>query len=234
MGEQISARLCADRRWRRAALILGVIVLGIGCSPLTAFYYLWPSDPKFPAECPLTCEKKESKVVILASASFVDPRPETYGAEQDLAEHLIRVLKKHYDESKEKVKIVPHYMVRDFHNKNPNPMTPYEVGKHFKADKVVYLEVEKMSLYKAGSARQLFFGHVEMTVTVTDMAKEREEGPVFNKPYIQDYPRSGEIIADGSNPGFFRAAFLDHVAKDLSRNFVPYSTDDKLETRKDF
>jgi hypothetical protein len=234
MSDRPADREWSDRRWRRTAVILAIFVLGIGCSPMSAFYFLWPQDPKFQPECPLTCEKKkETKIVVLASSSLLDPRPESYGAEQDLAERLIQVVKKYYEEEKEKVKIVPHYMVRDFHNKNPNPLTPYEVGKHFQADKVVYLEVDKLSLYKEGSARQLFFGHVEMTVTVTDMSKEREESRVFDKPYIQDYPRTGEIMADGSNPAFFRAQFLNHVANDLSRRFIPYETKNRLEAPND-
>jgi hypothetical protein len=233
MGDRVTDRERADRRWRRAALILGIVVLSIGCSPLEALYFLWPSDPKFPPECSLVDKgKKETKVVILASASLADPRPETFGAEQDLAERLCQVLTKRYADDHEHVKFVPPYRVRDYNNQNPS-QTPYEVGKHFEADRVVYLEISKLELYQRGSGRQLFSGHMEMTVTVTDMSKDREEGP-YRKEYIQDFPRTGPICADGNNPALFRSTFLDHVAKDLSRTFTSYTTDDRLEHDNSF
>jgi hypothetical protein len=230
MAKRVKDRKRRDRAWRLAALVLGAVVLSIGCSPLEAFYFLWPTDPKFPPECPLVCkDKKETVVVIYASATMLDTRPETYGAEQELAERLIAVLKKRYEEDGEKVKIIPHYRVRDWRNKEPRAQTPYEVGKHFEADKVVYLEVSKMSLYKPGSSNLLFFGRLEMTITVTDMHQEPEAGPIYRKEYVRQYPRTGEIAADGSNPAMFCAAFLNNVANDVSRLFHSYTTEEKLD-----
>jgi hypothetical protein len=229
MDRQAKERKRSDWAWRLAALLLGAVVLSIGCSPLEAIYFLWPTDPKFPPECPLVCkDKKETTLVVYAASTTLDTRPETYGAEQELAERLIRVLSKRYQDDGEKVKIIPHQRVKNWRNKEPGVQTPYEVGKHFGADKVVYLEVSKMSLYKQGSFNQLFFGRLEMTVTVTDMHEDAEAGP-FRKEYVRQYPRTGEIAADGSNPALFRAGFLDNVANDVSRLFQSYTTEEKLE-----
>ena len=233
MGSQATERARASRRWRRAALILGTIVLSFGCSPLNTLSFLMPGDTRTPPECPLvTKEKKEVKIVVIASSTGLDPRPETYGAEQDLAERLIQVLKKSFAEDREKVTFVPNYQVRSYQNKTTTAQTPYEVGKHFQADRVINLEVGPISLYKDGSARQLFFGRIELSLTCTDMSKPREEGPVYRQEYIQEYPRSGEIAADGSNPAFFRARFLDYVARDLGHFFTPFDEVDRKMGRE--
>lgn len=223
-----------ERLWRAAAAILGAVLLGLGCSPLNAFYFLWPADPKFPPECPLACkDKKETTLVVFASLAAADMHPETFGADQELTERLIQVLRQRFQEEKENIKIVPPYLVRQYRNQDIAVQTPYEIGKHFHADKVVYLEIHSLSLYKSGSYHQLFFGQVSMTVTVTDLSQPQEAGPIFRKEYIRSYPRSGEIPAEGSNPAYFRAHFLDNVAQDVARYFTPYTTDDKLEHERD-
>jgi hypothetical protein len=226
-------RVRRERLWRAAALVLGAAVLSLGCSPLTVISFLWPGDSRIKPEYPLVCkDKKETKIVVLAAFTALDTVPETNGADQELAERLITVLKKKYEEDGQKVKIVPHYQVRDYHNKSPFAQTPYEVGKHFDADKVVYLEIGRMSLYKEKSNHTLFSGRVDMTVTATDMHLPREEGPPFHQEYVCEYPQGRELPADGSNPSLFRATFLDHVANDLSRFFTPYELDpgDKMGT----
>jgi hypothetical protein len=223
MASRATDRTRADRLWLGAALVLGAVVLSIGCSPLTVISFLWPGDDRMQPDHPLLCkDKKETNIVVLASFTTLDTRPETNGADQELAERLTGVLKKRYEEDREKVKFVPHYQVRDYHNKNPFVQTPHEVGQHFHVDKVVYLEISRMTLYKEKSFNQLFLGRVDMTVTVTDMNRPREEGPAFHKEYVCEHPRGHEIPADNSNPAFFRADFLDHVANDLARFFTPY------------
>jgi hypothetical protein len=228
MGSHAMSGADANRKWRRAALILGTIVLSFGCSPLSTLSFLMPGDTRTPPECPLVSkDKKEVKIVVTGSCTGLDARPETYGAEHDLAERLIQILKKSCAEDREKVTFVPYYQVRSYQNKATAAQTPYEVGKHFQADKVINLEVGPISLYKEGSAHQLFYGRIELSLTCTDMSKPQEEGPVFRQEYIQEYPRRGEIPADGSNPAFFRAHFLDYVARDLGHFFMPYDEVDR-------
>jgi hypothetical protein len=178
---------------------------------------------KVQPDCPLAW--KETSVVVYAIATTLVPTPETKGAEQELAERLIKVLKKRYEDDGEKVKIVPLYLVRAYQNKAPHAQSPFEVGKQFQADKVVCLEVSKMSLYKEGGFNQLFFGRLEMTVSVTDMHKERENGPIFRKECVRYYPRTGVIEADSCNPAIFRGAFLTNVAEKVSSYFTSHVPD---------
>jgi hypothetical protein len=223
MSRPATDRARTDRLWRLAALVLGAAVLSLGCSPLTIISFLWPGDSREKPAYSLICkDKKETKVVVLASFTSLDTRPECHAADQDIAERLIAVLKKQYEEDKENVKLVPHYQVRDYRNKNTAGQTPYDIGKHFHADKVVYLEVSRLDLYKEGSQHTLFEGRADITVTVTDMNRPREEGPAFHEEYVCQHPLSGPIPADGSNPASFRANVVDHVANGLSRYFTPY------------
>jgi hypothetical protein len=227
MGWEAKDRAQARRRWRAVGLILGTVVLGIGCGPLNAISFLLQGDPRIPPDYPLTSkDNREVKIVVLASATGLDPRPETYGGDQELAERLIQALRKCYAEDRQRVTIVPAYQVHSYQNKSTGAQTPYEVGKHFQADKVINLEVGPLSLYKQGSARTLFQGQIEVSVSVTDMSRPPEDGPIFRKEHRCEYPKIEEP-ADGRDPAVFRAKFLDFVARDLSHFFTPHDARDE-------
>jgi hypothetical protein len=231
MGSQATDRAGVEWRWRLAALVLGSIVLSIGCSPFMLVPFLWP-EGKTPPPCPLAdSAKKESAIVVMASFTTLPDRPEIMNADQQLAEILIEALQKRFAEEKLKVKIIPHYMVQNYQNKTEFPETPYDVGKHFQVDKVVSLEVGNLSLYQKGG-RQLFLGRAEITVVATDIHQPRETSRIWQKEYITTWPRTGEIMADDGNPAQFRGGFLDHIAKDMTRYFIPYTAEQRVGVEK--
>jgi hypothetical protein len=229
MDAQATDRERVERRWRRAALILGAIVLSLGCSPLTIISFLWP-DNKTQPSCPIAAEdnKKEVTLLVLASFSTIPLESEIMSADQELAERLIEELKKRFKEEGLKVKVIPHYLVQNYKNKTEFPESPYDVGKHFKADKVLSLEVGRLTLYKEKSFKQLFHGRAEISLVVTDVSEPPEASRRWSKEYVSVYPRTGEIPAGDSNPAQFRALFLDHVAKDMTHYFTPYDVVDRV------
>lgn len=208
--------------------------LCMGCSLLSVPVFLLSGmNPKHEAKYKLASKDKdkEVKLVILAFGSL-ETRPEFLRADRELSSLLSRELQKQFKENKEKVTIVPTSQVEKYKDEHPNwhALNPVEIGEHFKADYVIDLGVESLSLYEPGSGNQLFRGRAEIAITVVD-AKEPGADPVYREQYICEYPKTrGPIPAsDGSNPQQFRLAFLQHVAKQLSWRFTAHPTSDDYE-----
>jgi hypothetical protein len=223
-----------DRRWRWTALVLGAAVLSFGCSPFTLSYFLlFGSDDKVEPECRLAVKDKEMKLVIVAGYSGLETRPELAQADRELVERFAQALKKRFDENKEKVKIVPPSQVRLFQGKHPDwrEWAMRDIGKTFKADYVLSMEINSMRLYEKGSFNQLFHGETEIALTVTEVSKPAGEDRKWDGVYTTTYPDvRGPIPAEGSSVVQFRTLFFNHVAKDLSKRFAPYPNDERYMT----
>lgn len=208
-------------------------IMSLGCNPGTLYFLMpWMQD-ETPPKIPLTTDKKEVTVVIQAGHAnpmeAPDFNPEFQTVDRDLCDRLGQALKKRYDDNRDRIKIIPHYQVRSFINKNGDSrlVSPYEVGKHFSADYVINLEINGMSFYEAGSSKQLFRGKTEISLGVFDMTKPREEGPVAEESYRTEYPSTGPIDAGNTSVIQFRNLFLTRIAKDLSRLFASSQRDER-------
>jgi hypothetical protein len=210
-------------------LLLALVVPTVGCNPAFSLYYFIMPEPRTPPDRALTCEGRESKVVVMATNAGMELRTELFSADQDLVQGLCNTMQKRFAENGEKVKFVPPYQVKNYLGQQTSVRTPYEVGKHFKADYVVCLEIASMSLYKKGSANTLYFGTADIHLSVTDMSAPREEGPVWDTRYACEYPKSGEDTADSMPVGIFRARFLNRMATDMARYFTTSRTSDKFD-----
>jgi len=238
MGTEAKRRLTAsEKRWRWAAGILGTLALsvGFGCDLASMSYFLMPwADDKIPAQVKLTPPPKSKEgatVLIMASFASLETRPEFQTVDRDLCDRVATELKKRADANKDKIKIVPYYQVKSYLNKelDAHVVDKREVGKHFKADYVINLEINNMSLYE-GSYRQLFRGTTEISVTVFNVDQPNGEGPIFEDVYHTEFPARGPIDAGGGNSVLqFRSLFLNRLAKDLSRYFEAYPHDEKYD-----
>src|SRR5205823_5839076 len=101
-------------------------------------------------------------------------------------------------------------------------------GKHFKADYVLSMEINSMSLYEKGSYNRLYRGQTEIALTMTDVSKPAGEDKKWDGFYTTVYPGArGPIEVEGSSVMQFRTLFLNHVAKQLSKRFAAYPTDER-------
>lgn len=221
------------RCWQWLGLVLGMLLVTAGCSPLTALYFLAPgTDDGIAPECKLTAPDKEVKVLVLAY-SGLETRPEFYRADRELGNMLVQKLQKTFQEKKEKVVLMPINRVEKYKDTHPNwqSLGPKEVGQYFGADYVISIEIESLSLYEPGSRNTLFRGNAEITVDVTDLHKD-DDGPIFRKPYTCEYPKSrGPLPVDnsGSSVQQFRQSFLDRVATELSWFFIHHPYEDHFK-----
>jgi hypothetical protein len=228
--------------FRQGQVLIGLLlvaVLAAGCNVMAPLYFLLPTDweTKIEPKCKLSCEdkdkNKEVKVVILAS-SGLETRPEFLRVDSELSGMMVRLLQDYYKEKKLKVTLVPTSRVEKYKDEHPNwhSLSPEEIGKHFHADYVIDLEVDRITLYEPGSFNKLYHGRAEISVTTIDL-HQPDEAPILKEEYTCEYPKAqGPIPADDSNAEQFRLKFLRVIAQQLSWYFIPHDADQ--DTKLDF
>lgn len=218
------ARMPRERRWLAIGLLVAVAI-GFGCNPLVAPLYLLGVFNKsvVPPELPLyeraraDKDKRNIKIVILPSRGPGVPT-DFIGADVKLATMFSGKLAAGFAENKEKITIVSISEVEKFKQEHENwkAMDVREVGKKFKADYVVDLELSSLSLYANRSHKQFFQGQVRASLAVIDVEKTGIESE-WRRDYTRQYPASGPqaIDSDMSQDKFLQQFFF-RVATDLS------------------
>jgi hypothetical protein len=215
-----------------AALVL-VVVSVTGCNMMALPFFLLPGmEPKHEARCKLVPHDPDrgARVVILASCGL-ETRPEFLRVDRELGRLVYMQLEEGFKKNKERVALVPISQVEKYKDDHPNwhSLSPEEVGKHFRADYVINLEISSMRLYEPGSINTLFRGHAEISLDVVDILKSAD-GPIYREEYTVDYPRArGPIPASESNIQQFRQRFLSVVARELSWRFTAHLVEDDFK-----
>jgi hypothetical protein len=212
----------AARRWRLSGLLVLAAALTTGCNLPALIYFLSPhGDPREKPELmALEAEEKgkDARVVILAY-SGIETRPEFITADRDLTALLTQELQQSFKEDQKRVKIVPAAKVQEFKNNHPDWHTDLvQVGKHFGADYVIYLEIGSLSMYETGN--QIYHGRADIEVSVVNMRTPDESpSPV---QLSCEYPKVKTMPVDDTPPRTFYMLFMKYVAKHLSWYFIPH------------
>jgi hypothetical protein len=216
----------------RRGLWSGLCLLALGaagCNILEVPFFLFGPEPSVPAQLQkLASEDKEKEVSVLILASTgLETRSELVRADRDLVMLLTKHLREGCKYNQEKVKVISSSKVERFQNDHPDwqKWDLPEIGSHFKADYVIYLEISSLSLYEKGSLNQLFRGRAAIDVSLIDMKHPDE--PPQKKYFTGQYPTDARppVEVGESNPMEFRRAFLDYVAKQISWYFTSHPTD---------
>lgn len=226
-----------DLAWRWAAAVLLVLVASIGCDPIQMLSFIaYPvnennQDPKL---CSLTIEGKESKVLFLAAHEDVMPANLAFrDAHRELTRLLVRMLEERYKEGQDKIKIVPVSQVFNYMDNHTHWVTEskQDLGKHFGADFVVFLELGPMSIWEKGSNSTLYRGNVEIRMSVFDVHQPEGETLVHSDVYSCTFPTSCPMDATELSQDGFKLRFMDRIAKELVPYFAPHPSRDKLDTQ---
>jgi hypothetical protein len=211
------------RGWRTALWLL--LALATGCSPST-FYFFLPEDRCDPELHRLAAadDKKEVRVAILAYSNKLEMRPELIGAERDLAQQFAVKLQDGCKTNSENVVIVNPRKIEEFKSAHPgwSEADLSDIGRHFKADYVIYLEINRLSLFNKADMNSQYKGHADISVSLVNVTKP-DESPV-TREFVCSYPSDAKAIAvDSDNPiSQFRETFFAHIAKKLSWYFTEH------------
>jgi hypothetical protein len=220
----------ASRRWGWIVILLGGLAwVSIGCNPQSLSMIMMPwTDNKAAPEYKLFSDKKTIKLVILANFRLEGRSmpQEIVPAEHELAESVSQFFNKRCLENKQKIEIVSHMKVRDFQVKDPDA-NPIEIGKHFKADYVLELDINSLSVY-AKIQPKMFKGSAEIEANLYKMDAKEGEYKVFTKNIASEYPVSRPPVeANGASPVPFRRAFITELGREISRLFIPFDPEEK-------
>jgi hypothetical protein len=209
--------------WRAALLLL--VALSQGCN-MQSLYFIMPEDKTDPGMKRLAAadKKKEVRVVILTYSNKLETRPELLGSERDLTQQFAKKLQEACKENGENIVIVNPRKVEDFKSGHPAwaDSDLSDVGRHFKADYVIYLEINRLSFFDQGDLNLLYKGHADILVSLVNM--NNMDNPPERKPFVCSFPSEARPIpVDSENPtSRFREAFFAHIAKKLTWLFTEH------------
>jgi hypothetical protein len=219
------------RRWLAPVVLLGACFLA-GCGIGDLAYFLMPETNHAPLCASIIGKdkKKEVKALVLVYAQNVPNRREAMQADRELAELLVKHLREQYQTNEEKVTLIPPRQVEDYKNRHPEwkDLQPIDIGKLMKVDYVIVLDIHSFTLHANGPT--MYRGQTSISVSLVDVHKP-EEAPE-HKEFTCLYPSEskGGIDMDPNEPATqFRGAFLDTLAKRLTRYFAAYPESEDRE-----
>ena len=206
------------RSYCRSFIGLGLAVtclVSSGCNPLTIFYFLFllPA-PKVDAACKAL---EKQKVVVMTYASR-SAQFEHAGIDNDLAKGVVRELR----DNVKGIKLVDPNEVRQWRDEHSD-FELADVGRAFKATRVVYIEIESFSLYEQQST-QLYRGTAKIRVQVADMDKGGET--VWDTILEPQFPGHRPIPASDMSRDKFRSIFTKYLTRQIAHNFFDYRPDE--------
>jgi len=219
---------------RGGVVVIASLLLAVsaGCGDFGAMaYFLLPEQRIEPRMRHLASAdaKKDSRVVIL-TWSAMETRTEFIHADRQLSELLGQQLQQLAEQAKERISIVPARKVEEYKNAHPDwrSLDLTDIGRHFDADYVIYLEIHSMSLYEVGGT-QLLRGRANLTVSLADVRKP-DDAPL-SQPYTCIYPSEspGPVPVGDMHPMQFRQKFLTHMAKQLAQYFSRYPRSERFQ-----
>jgi len=211
---------------RGRALVMACLVCSMftGCSYVLFLGYLIggpPSvEPEFDAQ---TKESMTDKEVTVAVVCFA-PNEVLYGFENvhhELAKYVTFRLQEH------KIKAVPPDYVKGWLEENKDWDKPEEIGAHFKATYVVYIDLNEFSLYEEGSG-SLYRGQAEAIVSVWKMDDNGEAEKIFSAEKISKYPAQQPISTSEETFTNFKARYLSRLSDQIGRFFYEYYISDEI------
>jgi hypothetical protein len=221
---------------RRQKLIAALVVafIGMGCNPILAPFQLIGlfNNPKGPSQFNFydrACEAKKKKDISVLVLAYSGQRlPADYaGTDRILATKFVKKLDETFKMNKERVVIVSLAEVEKFKRRNDDwkAMTAAEIGKKFKVDYVIDLELRQLSLFEPGT-REILHGHCHIPIQIIDV--EKGDDPFEQYEYDVEYPGVGQSVPVDmeSNPEKFKQKFFDKMAIELTKLFTPVSTAD--------
>ncbi len=221
---------------RIVAVVLLMIVAGLGCNPLLVPTYLFqgfkqgkiPSQFDFYDKAKAAKKKKEIKVVVLSERGR-SLSPEFVSAERTITTMFVNQLRMNFTQNKEHVVVVPPADVEKFKREHDDwrAMDSTDIAKHFEADYLIDLEIAQITLYESGT-RDLYHGHCRIPIRIIDVDKNAPE--IFPPhDYESEYPTGGELIPSTEmSSDRFQQKFFSKVALDLAGLFSA------IETRQQF
>ncbi len=205
-------------RW----VLLSLVPLAASCNLLTPLVFIGEHKKKISAEF--------DKLMHCRVAVLVWTHPSTLFdypyARFELATYIGDKLYTEMVRRKLAVDVVDPRDVEDFIQKNIDArIDPQAVGKAFKADYVVYVEVVKFQFRDPGQP-QFLRGEIHASVSVHDIGADIDQLRRYElAPVKCYYPEGSPILMTAINSPLVREATYRKFAEEVARKFYEYTVD---------
>ncbi|MBI2803493.1 MAG: hypothetical protein HYX68_00740 [Planctomycetes bacterium] len=217
-------------RWMFLVLA-GLAGLSIGCNPQSLSMLLMPfQDTNIQPEWPLFKKNKELTLVILANFAKGEDRADLRPAATELADELVTAFRQRCEANSHKIKIVPNLEVRakQLNLGSDALRRPVELGEQFKADYVLDLTINSISLYAKGYHPLMFRGQTDININLYKVKGKDGETRVFTKEFRRAFPNNSlPMDASSISAAGFRQLFVRKTAHDIAKIFLAYPPEER-------
>lgn len=222
----LTAKQTADRARGLWALVFaaGCCLANCGCSYLLFAGLLLGGPPTI--EPTFEKETKESlsdKGVTVAVVCFApdEVRYSFEDVDRELAKHVAFRLHQH------KIKVIAPDRVKQWLDENRDWDYPEEIGAAFKCTHVVYIDLNKFTLFEEGSTT-LYRGAAEAIVSVIKMDDNSGGEKIFSQESISKFPKLHPKAAAEQSYNSFKAEYLSRLSDEIGRMFYEYYIADDM------
>ena len=215
------------RQLSRLVLCLGLAALlasSTGCTYMMFLGYLIGGpptiEPDFDAETKESMTDKDVTGAVVCYAP-TEIRYSFEDIDHELSKHVGYRLHQH------KIKVISPDRIRAWLDENRDWDKPEEIGEAFKTTYVVYIDLNRFSLYEDGSA-SLYRGKAEAVVSVWKMDDDGEAEKIYSTEKISKFPQHQAISASEETYQHFKARYLTRLSDEIGHIFYEYTTYDEI------
>lgn len=223
-----------DRVTRRSAawmaLVGSVIVLtASGCNTVLLLGYLIGGPPTIEPDFTKTTKKQMEKAKLAVVICYA---PDQLKYDNDKVDYeLTKFVASRFRQNK--IKTADPDQVFSWMRKNPNWDRPAEMGEHFDATYVVYIDLKQYSLYEEHS-QSLFRGRADVIVSVVEMSSgegksSRDGKTIYTKELSVQYPTHSPYSADAISYANFKKLFLTALSDQIGWLFYERLSSDGMQ-----
>jgi hypothetical protein len=217
-----------------------VLMLGglTGCSILAPFYFvavLAGMDDRIPPPLEIPEDPAAKKADTPERILVVTYVPESQQIElgridRDLNEVIASRLALGFYAENKNFAVIYADKLADWQDEHPDwrSVDANEIGRTFKADYVIYIEVSDLTYFGHGSGRTLLQGKANLMVSVIRVGPDRGERLHSQKLLSVEYPTGRFYMATEKPFKNFRHEFLQHIAERVAWLFLPHATGDEF------
>lgn len=197
----------------------------IGSNWIVLLGYLFngspPIKPEFNSETGKSLTEEGVTVAVVCHA----PREVTFdhdAIDYQVAKYTTYRLHEHH------IKVVDPDRIRDWLDKHEDWDSPTEIGAAFGVDYVIFIDLNKFSLYEDYSSH-LYRGRAEATISVFQMDEDHEEGEkIFSKDILSKYPLLKGRDTQEVTSSQFKRQYQSRLSEEIGRKFYEsYAADDE-------